>query len=67
MASPALDRALTQSEQEALAGKVRTHVANVCQASVPTILAKAKSGNIGPVSSREAGMPTGALPASDRR
>jgi hypothetical protein len=60
-------RALTQSEQEALAGKVRTHVANVCQASVPTILAKAKSGNIGPVSSREAGMPTGALPASDRR
>jgi hypothetical protein len=60
-------RALTQLEQEALAGKVRTHVANVCQASVPTILAKAKSGNIGPVSSREAGMPTGALPASDRR
>ena len=46
-------RPLTLFEQEALASKVRTHVANVCQGNVPTILAKAKSGNIGPVSSRE--------------
>jgi hypothetical protein len=62
---------LSQAEQEALAGRVRTHVANVCQGNVPTILAKAKSGNIGPVSSREVGLPTGSMqgsvPASDRR
>ncbi|MFZ0852743.1 MAG: hypothetical protein WAO08_26510, partial [Hyphomicrobiaceae bacterium] len=64
-------RALTQPEQEALASKVRTHVANVCQGSVPSILAKAKSGTIGPVSSRESGMPTGSIqggvPNGDRR
>jgi hypothetical protein len=63
-------RSLSQAEQEALAGRVRTHVANVCQGNVPTILAKAKSGNIGPVSSREVGLPTGStgsVPASDRR
>jgi len=60
-------RTLTLSEQEALASKVRTHVANVCQGSVPTILAKAKSGNIGPVSSREFGLTTGAIPAGERR
>jgi hypothetical protein len=64
-------RALTQPEQEALASKVRTHVANVCQGSVPSILAKAKSGAIGPVSSRESGMPTGSIqggiPNADRR
>jgi hypothetical protein len=60
-------RPLTLAEQEALASKVRTHVANVCQGSVPTILAKAKSGNIGPVSSRESGLATGAIPAGERR
>jgi hypothetical protein len=60
-------RSLTLAEQEALASKVRTHVANVCQGNVPTILAKAKSGNIGPVSSRESGLATGAIPAAERR
>ncbi|HEU0160122.1 MAG TPA: hypothetical protein VFR00_12440 [Hyphomicrobiaceae bacterium] len=63
----AAPRSLTLAEQEALAGKVRTHVANVCQGNVPTILAKAKSGNIGPVSSRESGLATGTIPAAERR
>jgi hypothetical protein len=64
--------AMAPADEAVLWQRVRTHVGKACQRAMPTILAKAKSGAIGPVSSRESGLPTSSftdqvLPASDRR
>ena len=50
---------VSPAEQEALWQRVRTHIGKTCQGTMPTILAKAKSGSIGPVSSRESGLSGG--------
>jgi hypothetical protein len=59
---------LTPAEEEALWSKVRAHIVRSCQGTMPTILAKAKSGAIQPVSSRESGLPPGSvLPVGERQ
>ena len=67
---PSIVPSVSQAEREALSQKIRSHVGKVCQGSVPTILARAKSGSLGPVSSRQSGFPGsayGVLPAAERR
>jgi hypothetical protein len=63
--------AMPASQQEALWERVRTHIGKSCQGTMPTILASAKSGTIGPVSSRESGLSTqsfmGSVPVGERR
>ena len=59
---------LTPVDEEALWSRVRAHLVKSCQGTMPTILAKAKSGAIQPVSSRDSGLPTGSLlPAGERQ
>ena len=62
---------MSPAEQEALWQKVRTHIGKTCQGTMPTILANAKSGTIGPVSSRESGLSAasfmGTVPVRDQR
>jgi hypothetical protein len=62
---------VSPAEQEALWQRVRSHIAKSCQGVMPTILAKAKSGGIGPVSSRESGLSTPfmdrVVPVGDRQ
>ena len=62
---------VSPAEQEALWQKVRTHIGKTCQGTMPTILANAKSGAIGPVSSRESGLSAasfmGTVPVKDQR
>jgi hypothetical protein len=59
------------SQQEALWERVRIHIGKTCQGTMPTILASAKSGTIGPVSSRESGLSAqsfiGSVPVGERR
>ena len=62
---------VSAAEQEALWQRVRTHIGKTCQGTMPTILASAKSGTIGPVSSRESGLAAqsflGSVPVGERR
>jgi hypothetical protein len=62
---------ISAAEQEALWQRVRTHIGKTCQGTMPTILASAKSGTIGPVSSRESGLAAqsfmGSVPVGERR
>ena len=62
---------MSPAEQEALWQKVRTHIGKTCQGPMPNILANAKSGTIGPVSSRESGLSAasfmGTVPVRDQR
>lgn len=56
--------AATPAEQQSMWEKVRIHVGKACIGNVTAILASAKSGNIGPVSSREFGLSTGSIPVA---
>jgi hypothetical protein len=62
---------MSPAEQDALWQRVRTHIGKTCQGPMPTILANAKSGSIGPVSSRESGLSAasfmGTVPVRDQR
>jgi hypothetical protein len=62
---------LSAAEQDALWQRVRAHIGKTCQGTMPTILASAKNGTIGPVSSRESGLPAqsfmGSVPVGERR
>lgn len=52
---------LTPGESEALWVKVRSHLDKRCQGLMTKILVSAKSGGIGPLSSRDSGLPSGSL------